>query len=795
MKHLLLFFGISLLILAGCAPYSQLKPEPELSPAEQTEFLELKKGDKPFLLKKDKKYFVAFPAPQENNFYLVLDVPEKKNFECLFTAELVDGKTVGKPITDESPASKTQCVYPVNPGAPAFFWLINRVPAETLLSLKYRYVPQWRFKFENKYADYRAVYDKNRSDRKIYQTLGVDYHFANFNFKSQIDTLSRRKAELSKVHQELLDLEKLFPSSIKNSTDRAYKDFQNLKMNLEDELNFQTQYLLVLDFFNRENECRGSVPGFLDRAGDFTKYFSQKHALPTNVVKESQFILTGRLQEVVPYYDQLITAKTDDTPFDSAAIRLPLLAGVGTLSETAGIPVSADYTGLICFLKDFDAKSNAYASAQASFKTIHQSVKDARGMPADDFFANILAQSSQAQALIPAALDANCGKYVSGACALKLNQDIEQLRIKANKVIELYRQSDALIRALNALKTANDYPGMLALLKKGPQPDFILNRYQELDSLSLHFQADAVRTSLNTMAWAKAENGLTRLHQDKVFLNPQKTLPAKAKLVDELEDALYNKVDALTRQKVDTFCVQKAGTLENVDSLYMDSVFLPAYDIKFSSGNHSELLRRKADLVAHLAKLKENEFPVKAIKLLYDEFMKDPDDNGVLKCRAMVAHSKHFTGVDKEIALRVAEVDPRVPKNVSKPTEYRRIFVLPTTDNRTGQNKYLLRVNIKVPSDAKFPVFDVNLRLPKEAAANASETRWYEKLTLNGKPLKNEGRFSITSPTAANNYECQITPVQMDKEKENILEVVFDHRSFKVLSVSVMVQKPIIKKN
>ena len=35
----------------------------------------------------------------------------------------------------------------------------------------------------------------------------------------------------------------------------------------------------------------------------------------------------------------------------------------------------------------------------------------------------------------------------------------------------------------------------------------------------------------------------------------------------------------------------------------------------------------------------------------------------------------------------------------------------------------------------------------------------------------------------------------MDKDNENILEVVFDHKAFKVYSVSVMVQKPIIKKN
>ena len=66
---------------------------------------------------------------------------------------------------------------------------------------------------------------------------------------------------------------------------------------------------------------------------------------------------------------------------------------------------------------------------------------------------------------------------------------------------------------------------------------------------------------------------------------------------------------------------------------------------------------------------------------------------------------------------------------------------------------------------------------------------------MNGKVLKNEGRFSIVAPTADNNYECQITPVQMDKGKDNVLEVRFNHSSMKVFEVSAMAQKPIIKKN
>jgi hypothetical protein len=92
-------------------------------------------------------------------------------------------------------------------------------------------------------------------------------------------------------------------------------------------------------------------------------------------------------------------------------------------------------------------------------------------------------------------------------------------------------------------------------------------------------------------------------------------------------------------------------------------------------------------------------------------------------------------------------------------------------------------------------VYDLNIKLPKEVAQNAATTQWYESISCNKSELKNEGRFSITAPTAANDYECQISPVQMNKDKTNVLEIVFNYPAYKVLQVSVMVQKPIIKKN
>jgi len=110
-------------------------------------------------------------------------------------------------------------------------------------------------------------------------------------------------------------------------------------------------------------------------------------------------------------------------------------------------------------------------------------------------------------------------------------------------------------------------------------------------------------------------------------------------------------------------------------------------------------------------------------------------------------------------------------------------------------NEYVFRVLLRIPSEAQFPVFEINVKLPKEVAENAHTQSWYESIKINKTPIKNEGRFTITAPTPESNYESQISPVQMDKAGNNVLEIRFKHNSFKVFEVSTMAQVPIIRKN
>ena len=193
--------------------------------------------------------------------------------------------------------------------------------------------------------------------------------------------------------------------------------------------------------------------------------------------------------------------------------------------------------------------------------------------------------------------------------------------------------------------------------------------------------------------------------------------------------------------------------------------------------------------------MKYIQFPENSIKNIYREFIRSVNDHGVEKARAIAEHGRLYNGTDKQVKGLVDECNVNAPKWILRPKEYRKLFALPVTSNRQGVNEYMFRVRLQIPSEAQFPVFDVNIKLPTEIAENAGKQQWYEEITIDKKPIKNEGRFRITAPTPANNYEAQVSPVQMDKEGTNILEVRFKYPGFKVFEVSAMAQVPIIRKN
>jgi hypothetical protein len=789
----------AVLVVTGCATYKQLKPKPEPSPVEQG-YLELKHDAKNFELKKEKKYFVTFPGPQEDHFYLVLSFPDKKKLKTVFTSSLIDKSTYREVIRDETPYPDSVSAYPIDKKAPTYYWLIDNVPEDVVLAIKYRYAPQWRYKFETRHAAFKATLEKNRVDRKLYGSIGAGTRLEGFNFPLVIDTVAKHTVELDKVHKELLDIEGIFPANILNSKDVAYQNYLVLKKDIEDEINFQTNYKKALEFFYKESQSRSNPLDFLAKVDDFIGFFKEKDKHPEGVRKEASALMKNDIDLIPSFYNQRLGTKTDFKPLEEEFFKLSAFNKLGKLTEVSGIDKSGDLVDLYKFLNEYQGKSLALGAIRDSLDKLNAFVKNIPQMPPDESFKTAVTRAEAIQGMFPKQFDQNFGKYQSYPCAAAVNQEILRLAGIVAQQLDQYRQAASIVSQVNPLRMQNDYRGMLGILKPYAQFGFLMEKYKDLDKMSVNKQAALIKDALSSGKWAEAEADLKRLHIDETFISPAEIRQLKTAAVLDYEDTLYSKVERLTRTKVIKFLDEKVNTLDNVDSLYTDSVFLPAYNITFSSGSKADLLKRKTQLIADLAKMKDNEFPAKAIKVLYDQFVHKPEDNGVLKARAIVTHGKHYMidsakGQDNEIRRRIAECDPHTAKWITKPTEYRRLFALPITDKRSGKNKYLFRINVRIPTEAQFPVYDVNIKLPKELAQNAASSQWYDEISCNKKELKNEGRFSITAPSASNDYECQITPVQMNKDGNNFLEVNFTYNGFKVIPVSVMVQKPIIKKN
>jgi hypothetical protein len=783
-------------IFFSCAPYKQLKPKPQLSPQEQG-YIPLKNDKKDFVLKKQKKYVFNFPPSLEDNFYLILNTPEKKSFNSFFSNSYINKKIPGEKIKDETMWPDSISVYAIDTKSPSFYWFIENGAKDVILKMNYRYAPQWRFKFETKASEYNKILSQNVVDRSIYKGIGTTTRLDQINFASAIDSLKIHLKALEEVYKELLAIESIFPKRIINSTDPAYLNYKKLRANLEDEMNFQKAYLAALNYFNKEKITRGNPIEFLDNVKDFISYFENKSIHAPNVIEESKRVLKNRLDEVIPFLNMKISGKEDALPFDPkiySTDKLPLLI---TLNEKSEIPVSNELEQMNNYVKEFDQKAQIVSALKDSLEKIENYIKNGPQFPDDNFFKQAISRLNTVKSEIPEKISDKYSKHSVNKATNALNSEISKLSSLVSQLLTQYQQADVLVQQLNILKSQGDYKGMLALLMQAKQLDFLLEKYKDLDRMSIEQQVKNIKSSLASSLWQQAESGLKALHTDKNFLNYQAILPLKETSVNNLEDSLYTYVERATRTRVLKFCDEKVSVLENIDSLYADSVFYPVYDITFSSGSKKELLEKKNQLVADLQKLKDFDFPARAIKLSYEQFLKNPEDNGVLKARAVVAHGKHYQGDDKEIKMRVAECDPMAPKWITKPKEYRRIFALPVTDNRSkgAKNKYYVRLNINIETEAEFPVYDVNIKLPKEIAQNALSSQWYDAIYCNKNLLKNEGRFSIGAPTPENNYECQITPVQMNKNKNNVFEISFTYPAFKPFPLSIMVQKPIIKKN
>lgn len=733
---------LALFVLAGCSAYKELSPKPELSPAERG-YIELKDGDEYFTLKKDSKYFIRFPRPERSQFYLVLKLSSKRSLSYYLTSRFEDGEGPKQEIPDEWATNDTMSVYPVDTGVPQYFWVIEQVSTDVNLVMHYRYVPQWRFTFENKYSQFKQVLAENMVDRSVYNSIDRGFDFSTFPFAERLALLNTTSRNVGNLREELERLQSVFPPNIAATRDTAYEQYLQLKAQADNEYEFQQKYLRVLTIFSTERQSQGSVAKFLEAAPQFTEFLKEQSRYPSAIIDRARDVFLRRLQDVPNYYDQQLRAKRDTRRivFD------PPMSNAASLYAALNVQPPDEFSSMKEFVDRFNVEADALQAVNERFRQIDLALSANPPWGSEALYSDVIGTVADIRARIPESRAVTYSRFGRYGCATLL---------------------DAEIRTATARAEASD----------------------RIFSL-----AQTCVQQLNLNAWSGAEATMREAHLTPVPTGVPVVAEQKTRLVRALETELFSRVKNASQQRVDAFVRAHEAAIDNVARLYSDSAFMPVHTISFSSLGDAEVQRRRKEIQEYIDRLKFYDFPAASIRAIYRDFTRNINDRGVERARAIVEHGRYYRGDDKQLRSIVNECDPTVAKWIVRPKEYRKLYALPVTNNPRGTNQYMFRVQLQIPSEAQFPVFEINVKLPQELAAKAGTQQWYESITINKTPIKNEGRFTITAPTAENNYESQISPVQMDKEGRNILEVRFNYPGFKVFEISTMAQVPIIRKN
>jgi len=731
--------ALGLLLLPGCAAYKELEPDPELSPAERG-YIELKDGEDPFELEKDNKYFITFPNPAEDNFYLVLVTPNKPDVHSFLT----DDFDTKPPIANETPSDDSISVYAIGTGTrESYFWIIDTVSHDLRLRMRYRYAPQWRYTFENKYQQFRDILANNTVDRTTYNSIGPAFDLERIELSSEAAHVGKSSANIQSMRGELLHLESIFPRNIAASKDTAYLQYVGLRSKVDDEVTFQENYAAILQFFLKEKETRGNTLRFVESARSFADVLSRRDRFPSDVLAKADQVLLARLSEVVPYIDNMIRNKRDIR----SVSPIPSVDNVRSLYQTCGRPMPAETETIFRFVLRFNTEAEALQASDKKLEQLRSHFNAGVVSPSETFYADLATHAGEIRSSMPHAEAALIQPYGQYACATLLTREITT--------------------------TANTVGDLLAMYEN----------------------AGTAAEAIRARSWLTAEASLRSLEEVGIVSGAGEVAAQRGTLVRQFEEEIFAGVRIASEQRIDAFIKAHAMAVDDVPELYSDSAFLPVYFLTFSSKGPADLTRKRSQINDYLDRIKHVQFPENSIKSIYSELTRNLRERGVEKARAIVEHGRFYKGTDQQVKGLIAECDVEIPKSIVRPRTYRKLFVLPVTDKEQGTNAYMFRIRLNIPSDAQFPVFDVNLKLPEDVADKAAKEQWYTSITIDGKPIKNEGRFRITSPTAENNYETLITPVQMDKGGKNILEIRFEYPGFRVFEVSAMAQTPLIRKN
>jgi hypothetical protein len=742
MRNAFLSSLAALVVLSGCATFKELEPDPPLLPQERG-YIELKNDKENFELSEGKCYFIKFPRPPQDHYILLVQTNAAWYIDAYLTRTFDDGKEPITRMKDEAPVTDSTSVFAVDPSSPTYFWVIDTVRQDVELKLKYRYVPRWRFTFENKYTEFKKTLASDRIDRSTYLCETGGQPIQSVDYRDALDGLKTRWSSLTAMRDELREVATLFPTDIAAANDTAYQNYKTFRSALEEEMQFQENYSTALTIFQKEKASRGNTGRFLEDAGEYTDFLSQRSKFPAPLLAQARESIGNRLHEVAPYYDQQMQGKRE---VQRITLKPPLDA-VTQLYSACGRTVDPEFASLSSFVQRFNTEVDAVKSGTERLRELNAMVEKTTTPPPPSFYGTIEVTAKDIRGSLPVQQTAAHPRYGTLEAVQALSRDLAAATLQSEEMAGLFTL------------------------------------------------AGRISGDIGRHAWSSAEKGTADMFYGRDGGSYTTVAHHREKLVKWFEADIFSGVKGATKDRLDGFVKLSQASFANVSGLYADSAFMPAYLITFSSIGETDVMRKRAQIDDYINHVRHVEFPENAIRTLYADFTHDMNTYGVERARAIVEHGKQYKGTDKQISSILSECDPSVAKWIIRPKEYRRILAFPVTSNKRGANDYVFRIKLQIPSDAQFPVFDINVKLPREIAESGAGESWYDRITINNSPIKNEGRFRITAPLADNNYESQITPVQMDKAGNNILEIRFKKPTFKVYEISAMAQVPIMKKN
>ena len=784
------FFLIFLLavLLGGCSAYKEISPSPDLIPKENG-YIKLLDGKKNFELEHDAKYYMEVTPPTKDNFYFVIKNNIKPISDYYFSDKFDGGDKGYSKIPDVVSYDKNESAYPIDSQHKMFYWIIEKVDKDTLLKAAYRYVPMWRYNFEREFAKARTVFNKYRLERTEYKH--ISYNSPLEKLKSKLKTINVSIDSIEYLRKVIPQMEKYFPDSLKIAKETGYKNYLIFSNDVEEEYIFEKKNLVLLQTFVKLKETENDQAAFLKSTPVFLNFLKSNLSVDESVKNKVKEIIADRISSVEKEYFNTISVKRDIKPFD---INPPIETVYNLYKNVNGF-VPKKFDALVEIIKRFNKKASRFQQYQKYKTELDDFLKTAPKWLPNTFYETATVKLKKMMDVLPTLFLADFRGFENYYCISKLQRELRNARRYTRKLERDYREANFIVARLNELKTRKAYGEMLSLLKSNSELGFLINHYKFLDMKYLESEKNIIGIYISSNNWEASEKAIIELNQFNNFLNPSSIASKKKTIIKNFETELFTRVKNASIEKIKSIINTHLIDTENLNALYSDSVFSPVYTLTFSINGNATVEKRNSEIQNYLNKVKYYTFPQKSILALYKKILNNKNNQAVPKVRAIEFHAKYYRGKNRKTRDIIDEFNVNIAKLITRTTNYRKLFVVPITDNKNGVNTYLFKVQLKIPTKAKFPVYEINIKIPEEIAKNADTQRWYDKIMLNNTEIKNEGRIKIIAPSKNNNYECKITPIQMDKEEKNVLSIYFRFPSYKLYEVSIMAQKPIIRKN